>query len=72
VLLQFIKIKNYDKPNRTKKSVPLIGRLLQPRAKIGTPRLYDTLKNVCHSVGALPRLARQAAVGEAFKQRKAL
>ena len=71
--LQSIKIKNYDnEPNRTKKSFPLVGRPVQSRAKIRTRGLYDTLKNVCHRVGALPRLARQAAVGEAFKKRKAL
>lgn len=62
VLGQSIKIKNYDKPNRTKKSVPLVGRLVQSRAKIRTRGLYDTLKNVCHRVGALPRLARQITV----------
>jgi len=73
VLGQSIKIKNYDnEPNRTKKSFPLVGRPVQSRAKIGTRGLYDTLKNVCHSVGSLPRLARQAAVGEAFKNRKTL
>lgn len=55
VPLQSIKIKNYDtQPNRTKKSFPLVGRTVQPRTKIGTSRLYDTLENVCHRVGALP------------------